>query len=82
MDNKKSVELINDRGEVEKLLIEASFHIDDIQYAILREENSDVGMIYSVDQNKNGEVNFNIVDDKDELEEVIEIYEGIADEII
>lgn len=82
MNDKKSVELINDRGEVEKLLIEASFHIDDVQYAILREENSDVGMVYSVEQNKNGEVSFNIVDDKDELEEVIEIYEGIADEII
>lgn len=76
------VELINDKGELEKLIIEASFHIDDIQYAILKQKNSKEGMIYSVEKDDNNELIFNIVDDPEELAEVIEIYEGIADEII
>ncbi len=82
MDNRKYVELINDLGEMEKLIIEASFHIDDTKYAILTKENSDEGMVYSVVENQNNELIFNIVDDPEELKEVIEIYEGIADDII
>ena len=82
MDNKGYVELINDQGKMEKLTIEASFHIDDTKYAILSKENSDEGMVYSVVENQNDELIFNIVDDQEELEEVIEIYEGIADDII
>ena len=82
MNNKEYVELVNDQGKTEKLIIEASFHIDDIQYAILSKEDSDEGMVYTVEQDQNGELIFNIVDDSEELQEVIEIYEGIADEII
>ena len=58
------VELINDDGKVERLVIEATFHLDDIQYAVLREENSDEGMIYSVDEMENGEMMFNIIEDE------------------
>lgn len=82
MNNKEYVELINDHGDIEKLTIEASFHIDDIKYAILSKENSDEGMVYSVVEGQNEELIFNIVDNPIELEEVIEIYEGIADDII
>lgn len=76
------VELINDEGKVERLVIEASFHLDDIQYAVLREENSDEGMIYSIDESEDGEIIFNIIDDEEELKEVIEIYEAMADDLI
>ncbi len=76
------VELINDDGKVERLVIEATFHLDDVQYAILREENSDEGMIYSVDEMQNGEMMFNIIEDEEELKEVIEIYEAMADDLI
>jgi uncharacterized protein DUF1292 len=76
------VELINDDGQIEKLIIEATFHVDDIQYVVLHEENSDEGMIYWLDETEDGEVVFNIVEDEEELKEVIEIYEGIADELI
>lgn len=76
------VELINDDGQIEKLVIEATFHVDDIQYAVLHEENSEEGMIYWLDETEDGEVVFNIVEDEEELKEVIEIYEGIADELI
>lgn len=76
------IELINDEGQVEKLVIEATFHVDDIQYAVLHGVNSDEGMIYSLDETEDGEIIFNIIDDEEELKEVIEIYEGIADELI
>jgi uncharacterized protein DUF1292 len=76
------VELINDEGKVEKLVIEATFHVDDVQYAVLHEVDSDEGMIYSLDETDDGEIILNIIDDEEELKEVIEIYEGIADELI
>jgi len=76
------IELINEDGQVEKLVIEATFHVDDIQYAVLHEENSDEGMIYCLEETEDGEVIFSIVEDEEELKEVIEIYEGIADELI
>lgn len=76
------VELINDDGKAERLVIEATFHLDDTQYAVLREENSDEGMIYSIDEMENGEMMFNIIEDEEELKEVIEIYEAMADDLI
>lgn len=76
------IELINEEGKSEKLVIEATFHVDDIQYAVLHEVDSDEGMIYSLDETEDGEIIFNIIDDEEELKEVIEIYEGIADELI
>lgn len=76
------VELINDEGKVERLVIEATFHVDDIQYAVLHDIGSDEGMIYSVDETEDGEIIFSIIEDEEELKEVIEIYEGIADELI
>jgi hypothetical protein len=76
------VELINEDGKLERLVLEASFHLDDVQYAVLREENSEEGMIYSVDETEDGEMIFNIIEDEEELNEVIEIYEAMADELI
>jgi putative transcription antitermination factor YqgF len=76
------IELINEEGKAEKLVIEATFHVDDIQYAVLHEVDSDEGMIYSLDETDDGEIILNIIDDEEELKEVIEIYEGIADELI
>ena len=76
------VELINEDGEIERLVLEATFHLDDVQYAILREENSEEGMIYSVDETIDGEMVFNIIEDEEELNEVIEIYEAMADDLI
>lgn len=76
------VELINEDGKLERLILEASFHLDDVQYAVLREENSEEGMIYSVDETEDGEMIFNIIEDEEELNEVIEIYEAMADDLI
>lgn len=76
------VELINDDGQIEKLIVEATFHVDDVEYAVLREIDSDEGMIYWLNEDENGEMVFNIVEDEEELKEVIEIYEGIADDLI
>lgn len=76
------IELVNDEGKVERLIVEATFHVDDVQYAVLHEMDSDEGMIYCVDEAEDGEIIFSIVEDEEELKEVIEIYEGIADELI
>lgn len=76
------IELINDEGKVEKLVVEATFHVDDVQYAVLHEINSDEGMIYCLEETEDGEIIFSIIEDEEELKEVIEIYEGIADELI
>lgn len=76
------IELINDDGKVEKLVIEATFHVDDIQYAVLHQVDSEEGMIYYVEETEDGEIFFSIVEDEEEIKEVIEIYEGIADDLI
>jgi len=76
------VELINDEGELEKLIINASFHIDDIEYAVLSYPNSEEGMIYKIERDEKNMPIFNIVEDRDELQEVIDIYEGMAEDLI
>jgi len=76
------IELINDEGKVEKLVIEATFHVDDVQYAVLHEIGSDEGMIYCLEETEDGEVILSMIEDEEELKEVIEIYEGIADDLI
>ena len=76
------VELINDEGKVEKLIINASFHIDDVEYAVLSYPNSDEGMIYRIERDEDDTPIFNIVEDRDEMQEVIDVYEGMAEDLI
>ena len=76
------VELINDEGKVEKLIINASFHIEDIEYAVLSYPDGEEGMIYRIDRDEKDMPIFNIVEDRDELQEVIDIYEGMAEDLI
>ena len=76
------VELINDEGKVEKLIINASFHIDDVEYAVLSYPNSDEGMIYRIERDEDDTPIFNIVEDRDEIQEVIDVYEGMAEDLI
>lgn len=80
MDN--IIELINDEGNLEKLVVEATFHIDDILYAILHKINSDEGMIYYVEEMEDGSIVLIKVEDEEEIKEAQEIYEGIADDLI
>lgn len=78
----QEIELINDRGEKEILLLQATFHLDDVEYAILSGVDSDEGMIYTIDTDRKGEKIFNMVEDEEELQEVIELYEAMADDLI
>lgn len=78
----QKIELINDRGEKEVLLLQATFHLDDVEYAILSDKESEEGMIYTIEIDNSGEKFFNIVEDEDELKEVIELYEAMADNLI
>jgi hypothetical protein len=80
MDN--IIELINDEGKLEKLVVEATFHIDDILYAVLHKINSDEGMVYYVEEMEDGSIVLVKVEDEEEIQEVQEIYEGIADDLI
>ncbi|HAS92437.1 MAG TPA: DUF1292 domain-containing protein [Sedimentibacter sp.] len=80
MDN--IIELINDEGKLEKLVVEATFHIDDILYAVLHKINSDEGMVYYVEEMEDGSIVLVKVEDEEEIKEVQEIYEGIADDLI
>jgi hypothetical protein len=80
MDN--IIELINDEGNLEKLVVEATFHIDDILYAVLHKINSDEGMIYYVEEMEDGSIVLIKVEDEEEIKEAQEIYEGIADDLI
>jgi hypothetical protein len=75
------IELINDDGKKEKIEILATFHLDEDEYAVLRYPDSEEGMIYRVEKN-NGQAIFVMIDDDEELEEVIQIYEGMADDLI
>lgn len=77
----KFVELINDEGKKEKIEILATFHLDEDEYAVLRYPDSEEGMIYRVEKEK-GEPVFVMIEDDEELEEVIQIYEGMADDLI
>lgn len=76
------IELINEDGKLERLVVEATFHIDDTLYAVLHEINSDEGMIYYVEEAEDGNGILIKVEDEEELKEVMEIYEGIADDLI
>jgi hypothetical protein len=80
MDN--IIELINDEGNLEKLVVEATFHIDDILYAVLHKINSDEGMVYYVEEMEDGSIVLVKVEDEEEIKEVQEIYEGMADDLI
>jgi len=80
MDN--IIELINDEGKLEKLVVEATFHIDDILYAVLHKINSDEGMVYYVEEMEDGSIVLVKVEDEEEIKEVQEIYEGMADDLI
>ena len=74
--------LINEDGKTEKLVVEATFHIDDTLYAVLHEVNSDEGMIYYVEEAEDGNGILVKVEDEEEIKEVMEVYEGIADDLI
>jgi hypothetical protein len=76
------IELMNEDGELEKLIVEATFHMDDILYAVLHKTDSDEGMIYYVEETDDGNIVLVKVDDEEEIKEVIEMYEGIADDLI
>jgi uncharacterized protein YrzB (UPF0473 family) len=76
------IELINEDGKTEKLVVEATFHIDDTLYAVLHEVNSDEGMIYYVEEAEDGNGILVKVEDEEEIKEVMEVYEGIADDLI
>lgn len=76
------IELINEEGKTEKLVVEATFHIDDTMYAVLHEVNSDEGMIYYVEETEDGNGVLIKVEDEEEIREVMEVYEGIADDLI
>ncbi len=76
------IELINEDGKTEKLVVEATFHIDDTLYAVLHEINSDEGMIYYVEESEDGNGILVKVEDEEEIKEVMEVYEGIADDLI
>jgi hypothetical protein len=77
-----TIELINDEGKKEKLVVNATFHIDDVEYAVLSYPGSDEGMIYSIERDEKGNPTFNIVEDRDEIQEVVDVYEAMADDII
>lgn len=76
------IELVNEDGETERLVVEATFHIDDTLYAVLHEINSDEGMIYYVEESEDGNGILVKVEDEEEIKEVMEVYEGIADDLI
>ena len=76
------IELINEDGKTERLVVEATFHIDDTLYAVLHEINSDEGMIYYVEESEDGNGILVKVEDEEEIREVMEVYEGIADDLI
>jgi hypothetical protein len=76
------IELINEEGKVEKLVIEATFHLDDTLYAVLHEIDSEEGMIYYVEESEDGNGVLIQVEDEEEIREVMEVYEGIADDLI
>ncbi|WMJ75845.1 MULTISPECIES: DUF1292 domain-containing protein [unclassified Sedimentibacter] len=76
------IELINENGKPEKLVVEATFHIDDTLYAVLHEVDSDEGMIYCVEEAEDGNGILIKVEDQEEIREVMEVYEGIADDLI
>jgi hypothetical protein len=76
------IELINEDGKTERLVVEATFHIDDTLYAVLHEINSEEGMIYYVEESEDGNGILVKVEDEEEIKEVMEVYEGIADDLI
>ncbi|MDO4593892.1 MAG: DUF1292 domain-containing protein [Tissierellia bacterium] len=69
-----TIELIDENGELKKFKIIDTFGVDDYDYAALSPYDDERIMILQI-INENGEINFKSIDDQNELNEIIEVYE-------
>ena len=67
-----------DNNEV-KFNIKDTFGVDDNNYCALQQEDDDLILIAEVINNED-EVLFKAIDDQDELDEIIKLYEEMKDE--
>jgi len=80
------ISLIDDNGKEEKFEVMATFHIEENEYAVLfplSEEDVDEGAyILRIEYDENGELLLVNIEDEEEFENAVAVYEAIADEML
>lgn len=78
--------LIDENGKEQKFEVMATFDIEEDEYAVLfplqNEEAEDGAYILRIEYDENGELLLVNIEDEEELENAVAVYEAIADEIL
>lgn len=80
------ISLIDENGKEQKFEVMATFDIEENEYAVLfplaKEEEEDGAYILRIEYDENGDLLLVNIEDEEELENAIAVYEAIADEIL
>ncbi|WIV11185.1 DUF1292 domain-containing protein [Proteiniborus sp. MB09-C3] len=80
------ISLIDENGKEQKFEVMATFDIEEDEYAVLfplqNEEAEDGAYILRIEYDENGELLLVNIEDEEELENAVAVYEAIADEIL
>lgn len=80
------ISLIDEEGNEQKFEVMATFDIEEDEYAVLfpltKEESDEEAYILRIEYDENGEFVLVNIEDEEELENAISVYEAIVDEIL
>ncbi len=80
------ISLIDENGKEQKFEVMATFNIEEDEYAVLfplsKEEAEEGAYILRIEYDENGELLLVNIEDEEELENAIAVYEALADEIL
>ncbi|WP_352418542.1 DUF1292 domain-containing protein [Proteiniborus sp.] len=80
------ISLIDDNGKEQKFEVMATFDIEEDEYAVLfpltKEESEDGAYILRIEYDENGDFVLVNIEDEEELENAVSVYEAIVDEML
>lgn len=78
------IELYDESGNKQNFRILDVFGMDDVDYAVLLPENNHTDQTYilRIEMDESGQQYFTGIDDEDELEDAIQIYEELKKEML
>lgn len=80
------ISLVDENGKEQKFEVMATFDIEENEYAVLfplpKEEAEEGAYILRIEYDENGELLLVNIEDEDEMENAVAVYEAIADEIL
>lgn len=86
LNEDKYINLIDENGNEQSFEVMATFDIEDKEYAVLfplsNDELEDEAYILRIEYDENGELLLVNIEDEEEFENAVAVYEAIADEIL